>query len=108
MSLPVMDEEFLSNPYPAFAGLRAQGPVHRMLLPSGLRVWAVVSHEEARIAMTHPALSKDIDTSVELGYFDREMSEGERPGWSTARWAGTCSTWTRRATPGCASWSTRP
>lgn len=79
MSLPIMDDEFLSNPYPAFSGLRAKGPVHRMLLPSGLRVWAVVSHEEARVAMTHPALSKDIDTSVELGYFDREMSAGGTP-----------------------------
>ncbi|MBW5484551.1 cytochrome P450 family protein [Streptomyces bambusae] len=74
-----MDEEFLSNPYPAFSALRAAGPVHRMLLPSGLRVWAVVSHEAARVAMTHPALSKDIDTSVRLGYFDREMSAGGTP-----------------------------
>ncbi|WP_210430712.1 cytochrome P450 family protein [Streptomyces physcomitrii] len=79
MSLPLMDEEFLTNPYPAYDRLQAGGPVHRMLLPSGLKVWAVVSYEESRKALAHPSLSKDIDASVQLGYFDREMSEGGTP-----------------------------
>lgn len=79
MDLPVMDEEFLTNPYPAYDRLQAEGPVHRMLLPSGLKVWAVVSYEESRKALAHPSLSKDIDASVQLGYFDREMSEGGTP-----------------------------
>ncbi|MFI9364134.1 cytochrome P450 [Kitasatospora sp. NPDC053057] len=79
MSLPIMDEEFMRNPYPAYDALQDKGSVHRMLLPSGLKVWAVVNYEEARIALSHPALSKDIDTSVQLGYFDREMSEGGTP-----------------------------
>ncbi|MGF1426765.1 cytochrome P450 family protein [Kitasatospora sp. LaBMicrA B282] len=79
MSLPMMDEEFLTNPYPAYRALQEQGPVHRMLLPSGLRVWAVVGYEESRSALSHPSLSKDIDASVQLGYFDREMSTGGTP-----------------------------
>ncbi|MFF2653498.1 cytochrome P450 [Streptomyces sp. NPDC058045] len=79
MSLPLMDEEFLTNPYPAYEPLQEQGPVHRMVLPSGLKVWAVVSYEESREALAHPLLSKDIETSVQLGYFDREMSEGGTP-----------------------------
>ncbi|MBA0052614.1 cytochrome P450 [Streptomyces sp. AJS327] len=74
-----MDDEFLTNPYPAYQALQSGGPVHRMLLPSGLRVWAVVSYEEARTALTHPSLSKDFDASVQLGYFDREMTEGGIP-----------------------------
>ncbi|MGW0432032.1 hypothetical protein ACWDV4_05745 [Micromonospora sp. NPDC003197] len=41
------------------AELRALGPVHRVQLANGLRAWAVVTHREARQALTHPAIRKD-------------------------------------------------
>lgn len=41
------------------AGLRTGGPVQRVRLGSGLEAWAVLTYEEARVALTHPALLKD-------------------------------------------------
>ncbi|RKN22072.1 cytochrome P450 [Micromonospora musae] len=51
--------EFKADSLRRYAELRAQGPVHRVRFGSGLEAWVVVSYEEARIALTHPALLKD-------------------------------------------------
>ncbi|WP_405792108.1 cytochrome P450 [Streptomyces sp. NBC_00029] len=51
-------EGFKADPYPFYDALRAAGPVHRLVM-GGERTWLVVGHEEARQALTHPALSKN-------------------------------------------------
>ncbi|KOV25368.1 cytochrome P450 [Streptomyces sp. XY413] len=51
-------DEFNADPYPFYEALRAAGPVHRLEL-GGERAWLVVGHEEAREALSHPALSKN-------------------------------------------------
>ena len=51
--------EFKADSPRRLAELRTLGPVHRAQLGNGLRAWIVVSHEEAREALTHPALGKD-------------------------------------------------
>ncbi|MFD3539033.1 cytochrome P450 [Streptomyces sp. NPDC058662] len=51
-------EEFDADPYPFYAELRATGPVHQLVVGAA-RSWLIVGHEEARQALTHPALSKD-------------------------------------------------
>lgn len=50
---------FTRDPYPVYAGLRAQGPVHRVLDPEGEEVWLVVGYEACRTAFTDPRLSRD-------------------------------------------------
>ena len=56
-----LGDEFTRNPHPVYAGLRAQGPVHRVRLPEGAEAWLVVGYEACRSALTHPALSKSWD-----------------------------------------------
>ncbi len=75
--LPQMDSDFLANPYPAYERLRAEGAVHRMRGPNGLRMWVISRYAEARQALAHPALSKDIARSHELGYLQRELGENK-------------------------------
>ncbi|MER6423336.1 cytochrome P450 [Streptomyces sp. NPDC001137] len=53
-----LGEEFFRDPHPVYAGLRAQGPVHRIRVPEGAEAWLVVGHEACRSALTDPTLSK--------------------------------------------------
>ncbi|MER5764022.1 cytochrome P450 [Streptomyces sp. NPDC002082] len=76
--MPVLDlstiaEDFNENPYPHYARLRAEGPVHRVKAADGQEVWLIVGHQEARQALTHPAVSKNWLTSGL--YTDREQTE---------------------------------
>ncbi|MGP4007711.1 cytochrome P450 family protein [Streptomyces sp. 4N124] len=66
-------EGFRVNPHPAYARLRAQGPVHRVRLPEWhSEVWLVVGHEEARAALAEPRLSKD-GAKIGLKSLDEEL-----------------------------------
>lgn len=51
--------EFAANPYPTYAWLRRNAPVHRAVLPSGVSAWLVTRYEDARRALADPRLSKD-------------------------------------------------
>src|ERR1700760_227712 len=76
----------LDDPYPLFARVQADGPVHEVTLADGHRAWLVVRHAEARAALAHAGLSKDMHAAL------------ARPS------PGTCSASTRPTTPGCAGW----
>ncbi len=52
------------DPYPLFARVQADGPVHRVTLADGHRAWLIVGHEEARAALSHPGLSKDMHAAL--------------------------------------------
>ena len=52
------------DPFPLFAQVRDSGPVHEVTLPDGHRAWLVVRHEEARAALNHPHLSKDMHAAL--------------------------------------------
>ena len=54
----------LDNPYPLFAQVQADGPVHEVTLADGHRAWLIVGHEEAKAALTHAALSKDMHAAL--------------------------------------------
>ncbi|MFE0251253.1 cytochrome P450 [Streptomyces sp. NPDC059010] len=54
-----LGEEFFRNPHPVYAGLRAQGPVHRVRVPEGAEAWLVVGHQACRAALADPTLSKN-------------------------------------------------
>jgi cytochrome P450 len=52
------------DPYPLFAQVQADGPVHEVTLADGHRAWLIVGHEEAKAALTHAALSKDMHAAL--------------------------------------------
>ena len=86
------------DPYPLFAQVRADGPVHEVTLADGHRAWLIVRHEEAKAALNHAGLSKDMHAA--LARDGAVVAEG-LPG---PAFAGTCSASTRPTTPGCDSW----
>ena len=52
------------DPYPLFARVRADGPVHEVTLADGHRAWLIVRHEEAKAALSHAGLSKDMHAAL--------------------------------------------
>ncbi|WP_315792572.1 cytochrome P450 [Paenibacillus sp. BIC5C1] len=42
-----MDQSFIQQPFPVYEKLRAEEPVHRLLLPSGHAAWMVTRYEDA-------------------------------------------------------------
>ncbi|MBD0421533.1 cytochrome P450 [Streptomyces sp. TRM S81-3] len=60
VDLAALGESFTRDPYPVYARLRAQGPVHRIRMPEGnAEAWLVVGYEAGRAVLTDPTLSKD-------------------------------------------------
>ena len=52
------------DPYPLFAQVQADGPVHEVTLADGHRACLIVRHEEAKIALSHAGLSKDMHAAL--------------------------------------------
>ena len=52
------------DPYPQFARVQAGGPVHKVTLADGHRAWLIVRHEEAKAALGHAGLSKDMHAAL--------------------------------------------
>ncbi len=65
------------DPYPLFAQVRADGPVHQVTLADGHTAWLIVGHEEAKTALNHPGLSKDMHAA--LAHDSAVVAEGLRP-----------------------------
>ncbi|MFF0743436.1 cytochrome P450 [Streptomyces sp. NPDC004111] len=61
-----LSPDFVADPYPVYARLREQGPVHRVLTPYGEDLWLVVGHEACRAAYTDPRFSRDWRTHGHL------------------------------------------
>ncbi|GHH34946.1 cytochrome P450 family protein [Streptomyces candidus] len=61
-----LSPDFVADPYPVYAALRAQGPVHRVLTPLGEDQWIVVGHEACRAAYVDPRFSRDWRTHGHL------------------------------------------
>ncbi|WP_447039308.1 cytochrome P450 family protein [Streptomyces sp. DSM 118878] len=51
--------EFATDPYPAYAWLRENSPVHRTTLPSGVEAWLVTRYADAKEALADQRLSKN-------------------------------------------------
>ncbi|MFG2193520.1 cytochrome P450 [Streptomyces sp. NPDC048639] len=62
---------FSADPYPVYAELRAQGPVHRIRTPELGEVWLIVGHDEAREALSDGRFSKDWRTA---GWWDGSVT----------------------------------
>src|SRR5256885_7921600 len=52
------------DPYPLFAQVQADGPVHEVTLADGHRAWLIVGHEEAKAALNYAGLSKDMHAAL--------------------------------------------
>ncbi|MDP9222177.1 MAG: cytochrome P450 [Actinomycetota bacterium] len=52
------------DPYPLFAQVRADGPMHEVTLADGHRAWLIVRQEEAKAALNHAGLSKDMHAAL--------------------------------------------
>ncbi|MFI6284496.1 cytochrome P450 [Streptomyces sp. NPDC051018] len=57
--------EFRRNPYPVYKHLRDTAPVCPMRPPHGIDTYLITRHEDARAALTHPGLSKDMYGSLD-------------------------------------------
>ncbi|MDF6017937.1 cytochrome P450 [Streptomyces sp. JH34] len=55
--------DFSANPYPFYAKLRAEGPVHPVRTDGFERIWMIVGYEEARAALADQRFSKDWRTT---------------------------------------------
>ncbi|RII12406.1 Cytochrome P450 107B1 [Streptomyces sp. YIM 130001] len=56
--------DLATDPYPLYAKLQAEGPVHRVHIPGSGDCWLVVAHDAARSALTDPRLRNDIRHSA--------------------------------------------
>src|SRR4051794_12039061 len=54
------DPRFQADPHPVYARWRAEAPVRRVRLPSGLDAWLVTRYDDARRALTDPRLRKSL------------------------------------------------
>ncbi len=54
-----LDKEFMRNPQAVYALLRKEGPVRRVILPSGVPGWLVTTYDDARALLADPRLGKD-------------------------------------------------
>ncbi|MEU9099809.1 cytochrome P450 [Streptomyces sp. NPDC048361] len=59
VDLAALGEDFTRDPYPLYAELRAQGPVHRIRMPEGADAWLVVGYEAGRAVLADDRLSKE-------------------------------------------------
>lgn len=55
--------DFIVDPYPYYAKLRAEGPVHTVRTEEMERIWLIVGYEEARAALADQRFGKDWRTS---------------------------------------------
>lgn len=58
VDLAALGDQFTRDPYPAYAALRAKGPVHRVRIPEGADAWLVVGYEAGRALLADQRLSK--------------------------------------------------
>ncbi len=87
---------YFQDPLRFFARMREERPVTPVVMPDGSRTWLITRYADVRAALADPRLCKDWGGKM------------QPEGWSPDPVSGylstcTCSTWTRRTTPGCAS-----
>ncbi|MDF6017935.1 cytochrome P450 [Streptomyces sp. JH34] len=59
LDLGALGDDFIRDPYPVYARLRALGPVHRVRIPEGADAWLVVGYEAGRALLADQRLSKE-------------------------------------------------
>jgi cytochrome P450 len=72
-----LDGEFIQDPYSLYERLHVEAPVREAIMPRGLKVWLVTRYADAREALAHPALHKDMRQAPEL--FERHSTRPRGP-----------------------------
>lgn len=72
----IFGDGFFADPHGVYAGLREQGPVHRVVTPNRQHIWLVIGYEEARSALADPRLSKDTKTAWRV--YEKHTDPGMR------------------------------
>jgi cytochrome P450 len=67
--------DFFHTPHAFYQQLRAEGPVHRIRLRTGVRAWLVVDYDAAKQVLRHPDVRKDPRTPV--GAHARRSASGD-------------------------------
>ncbi|RDI27831.1 cytochrome P450 family protein [Lentzea flaviverrucosa] len=65
-TLTRLPADYVQNPHEVHDLLRAEGPVREVILPHGLKAWLVTRYDEAKIALTDPRVSKNVQTGGHL------------------------------------------
>lgn len=71
-----------NDPYPVFAALRVEGPVHPVRLADGHEAWLVLGHDAVRAALADPRFSKDMVAAMDD---DPDVVDPGLPGPALAR-----------------------
>ncbi|OCC13174.1 cytochrome P450 [Streptomyces sp. PTY087I2] len=66
--------DFFVDPYPYYAKLRAEGPVHAVRTEEMERIWLIVGYEEGRAALTDQRLGKDWRTTGRWSDSEAQLS----------------------------------
>jgi len=72
----------LDAPFPVFAQVRADAPVHKVRLSDGHNAWLIMRYAEAKQALNDPRLSKDMNKAMSS---DREVVAEGLPGAALAQ-----------------------
>lgn len=78
-------KDFAANPYPYYAELRAQGPVHRVRISEGPEAWLIVGYDAVRTALADDRLKKDwwaagmMDENAEDSPLFKHMLDSDPP-----------------------------
>jgi len=75
-TLTQLPADYVQNPHEVHDRLRAEGPVREVRLPHGLKVWLVTRYEDAKIALTDPRISKNVQAGGHV--FDLHSPEPGR------------------------------
>ncbi|MEU1075185.1 MULTISPECIES: cytochrome P450 [unclassified Streptomyces] len=59
--VPLMGCPYKRDPYPLYEKMREDGPVHRVVFPSGVNAWLVTGYEAAHAALNDERLGKNHD-----------------------------------------------
>ncbi|GAA0479127.1 cytochrome P450 [Streptomyces sp. NPDC046215] len=59
--IPLYGPAYKRDPYPLYERMRAAGPIHRVLFPSGVIAWLVTGHAAAQRTLADPRLGKNHD-----------------------------------------------
>jgi len=66
MNVNLASPAFKADPYPTYARMRTEAPVHRVKLPDNREAWLVVRYDEAAAALKDERLGKDRFKTPEL------------------------------------------
>ncbi|MBV2156615.1 cytochrome P450 [Kitasatospora sp. SUK 42] len=79
LSVDLSSEAFKAHPYPAYAALRLDSPVHRLTGPMGSEVFLITRYQDARDALADPRFSKEPKAAPEWAKVMAGVGDDEGP-----------------------------